>query len=59
MQSLVFLTYFFQSYQRKTLGGGVGSTHLVRVNTTLLNYSLGGLCHFPAGRYTHAALETV
>ena len=28
-------------------------------NRALLNYSLGGLCHFPAGGYTHAALETV
>ena len=29
------------------------------LNRVLLNYSLGGLCHFPAGGYTHAALETV
>ena len=28
-------------------------------NRALLNYSLGGLFHFPAGGYTPAALETV
>ena len=30
-----------------------------KCNKAPLNYSLGGLCRFPSGGYTHAALETV